>query len=182
MIGYWMKTFISLLRGINVGGQKIIRMEELRSLYEDLKLSNIQTYVQSGNVIFDSNDSNASKITELIETQIINILGYSVSVFIRNSNDFHRIINSNPFTERKEDPAKLHVTFLYRTPSQSSLDVPDTGLDECILQGEEILLFCPNGYGRTKLTNSFFEKKLNIPCTTRNWKTVNALYRIANER
>ena len=109
-----MKTFISLLRGINIGGQKIIRMENLRSLYDELKLSNIKTVVQSGNVIFDSNETSTLRLTELIETQIMNNLGYSVSVFIRDFENFHKIIKNNPFTiERNEDPTKLYVTFLY---------------------------------------------------------------------
>ncbi len=177
-----MKTFISLLRGINVGGQKIIRMEELRSLYQELGVSNIRTYVQSGNVIFDSTESDVN-LSELIENQIMNVLGYSVLIFLRDSNDFQRIIKTNPFTtKRNEDPSKLHVTFLYRTPSQSLVDIPDSVTDEFHIEGKEIYLFCPDGYGRTKLTNSLFERKLNIPCTTRNWKTVNALNRMANDR
>ncbi len=175
-----------MLRGINVGGQKAIRMAELKSLYESLGLVKVETYVQSGNVIFDGAKQNAAKLAGLIEAQIERSFEYAVSVFIRDANDFQRLVDSNPFlTGRNEDPAKLHVTFLYSSPSKSALnnlDIPNAEPDEFIVTGREIFLFCPNGYGRTKLSNKVFEKKLNTPATTRNWKTVNALLKMANER
>jgi len=181
-----MKTFISMLRGINVSGQKKIHMAELHSLYESVNLLNVRTYVQSGNVVFDSPEPDALKFTELIEAQIERTFGYSVFVFIRDTHDFKRVIDSNPFmNERNEDPAKLHVTFLYKTPAVpalGNLKPPDSEADEFFTGKQEIFLFCPNGYGRTKLSNTFFERKLNVPATTRNWKTVNALYEMANGR
>jgi uncharacterized protein (DUF1697 family) len=181
-----MRTFISMLRGINVSGQKNIRMAELKSLYQSLGLLNVETYVQSGNVIFESAERNVSKLAALIEAQIAQSFGYAVSVFIRDTKDFQRIVTGNPFlTERDEDPTKLHVTFLYGLPSKSqlrNLDVPKDTTDEFVVKGKEIFLYCPNGYGRTKLSNNFFEKKLGMPATTRNWKTVNALHQMANER
>ena len=161
-------------------------MAELKSLYESLDLTNVETYVQSGNVVFESALQSTANLVALLEAQIERSFGYSVSVFIRNKNDFLRIIDSNPFIKgRQEDPDKLYVTFLYQTPSRlqiSNLGNPDSGADEFIAGNEDIFLFCPNGYGRTKLSNTFFEKKLNMPATTRNWKTVNALYRMADKR
>jgi uncharacterized protein (DUF1697 family) len=175
-----------MLRGINVSGQKKIRMPELKRLYESLGLANVETYVQSGNVVFDSPEPDASKLAELIEARIERVFGYQVSVFIRDAGDFRQIIDSNPFlNQRNEDPDKLHVTFLYRAPSTAAwdtLDAPDNEADEFVPGEKEIFLFCPNGYGRTKLSNNFFERKLGVPATTRNWRTVNALYAIANER
>jgi uncharacterized protein (DUF1697 family) len=181
-----MNTFISMLRGINVSGQKKIRMAELRDLYVSLNLVNVETYLQSGNVVFDSTEGDASKLAELIETQIETSFGYAVPVFIRDANDFQRIIDRNPFlNERNEDPAKLYVTFLYNAPSESKLSdlaIPNGEAAEFSIGDKEAFLLCPNGYGRTKLSNSFFERKLDMPATTRNWKTVNALYRVASER
>lgn len=178
-----MNTLISMLRGINVGGQKKIRMAELANLYESLGLVNVKTYVQSGNVVFNSAKSNASALANLIEAQIKRLLGYSVSVFIRGTNDFQRIIANNPFlNKRNEDPAKLYVTFFYRPPSEAklgSLGIPNDKGDEFRVGDQEIFLFCPNGYGKTKFSNTFFEKKLNVPATTRNWKTVLALHKMA---
>lgn len=181
-----MNTFISMLRGINVSGQKKIRMTELRRLYESLNLVNVETYVQSGNVVFDSPEQDTLKLAKLLEAQIVHSFGYSVSVFIRTPNDFQRLLDSNPFSnERNEDPTKLHVTFLYHPSSESRLsrlEIPNDGVDEFFVGEQEIFLFCPNGYGRTKLSNNFFERKLDVPATTRNWKTVNALGEMINER
>jgi len=180
-----MNTFISMLRGINVSGQKKIRMVELSSLYESLDLVNIKTYVQSGNVVFDSVEQDALKLSQLIEAQIEQTFGYTVPVFVRDTHDFQRVIDSNPFlNERNEDPTKFHVTFLYHLLSKSSLKnltISGDEVDEFFVGEKEIFLFCPNGYGRTKLSNNFLEKKLNMPATTRNWKTVNALYKMAKE-
>jgi len=181
-----MNTFISMLRGINVSGQKKIQIVELRKLYESLNLVNIETYVQSGNVVFDSTEQDALKLAGLIEGQIEKSFGYAVPVFIRDKKDFQRIIKSNPFlVERNEDSAKLHVTFLYSSPSElklSSLAITSVETAEFSIGDKEIFLFCPNGYGKTKLSNSFFEKILDMPATTRNWKTVTTLYKMAKQK
>ena len=175
-----------MLRGINVSGQKKIRMVDLKDLYESLKLTNVRTYVQSGNVVFDSSERDVSKLTKLIESKIEKTFGYPVTVFIRDTKNLKRIINSNPFIiKRNEDTSSLYVTFLYNHSSQSSLsnlDITNNDGDEFHFGEEEIFIFCPSGYGRTKLNNNFFEKKLKIPATTRNWNTVNALYEMAIER
>ena len=179
-----MYTFISLLRGINVGRQKSIRMPELKALYETLGFTKVATYVQSGNVVFDCDDSNAASIGAAIEMEIERRFGFHVTVIMRDQNDFQRIINGNPFINpRNEDPSTLHVTFLSSSPSTEiadNLKTPPGIEDECVLRGKEIYLFCPNGYGRTKLSNSFFERKLNVLATTRNWRTVIALYGIVS--
>ena len=180
-----MNTFISMLRGINVSGQKKIRMAELSSLYESLGLVQVRTYVQSGNVVFASPEPDGSKLAKLIETQIEQSFGFAVSVFMRDNRDFQRIIEHNAFlSDRNEDPAKLHVTFLYRRPGESErrdLIVPSDQADEFIVGEQEIFLFCPNGYGRTKFSNNFFERKLKVSATTRNWKTVTVLAKLATE-
>ena len=179
-----MKRFISLLRGINVSGQKKIKMANLKSLYESLDLVNVRTYIQSGNVIFESAAQDATKLAGLIEAQIERVFGYAVSVFIRDSQDFQRIVHSNPFlSDRDEGPAKLYVTFLYSPPDESKLSnlaVPDNESGKFIVGDREIFLFFPDGYGRTKLSNNFFERKLGVPATTRNWKTVNTLHKMTS--
>jgi uncharacterized protein (DUF1697 family) len=181
-----MKPFISMLRGINVSGQKSIRMADLRPMYEELGLLNVDTYLQSGNVVFDSAGQDAVTLVNLIEDRIEQTFGYSVSVLIRDVPDLQRILTNNPFlNERKEDIAKLYVTFLDRPIPEaklSSLVIPDGEKDEFFVGEQEIFIFCPVGYGRTKLSNSYFEKKLNRIATTRNWKTVTALYSMAVER
>ena len=181
-----MNTYISLLRGINVSGQKKMPMAALKSLYESLGFAHVETYVQSGNVIFDTGQPDASKLAALIEAQIERTFGYAVSVLVRDARDFQRIVHGNPFVnERNADSGKLYVTFLYAAPPETKLNhliAPNAGADEFRVGDREIFLFCPNGYGRTKLSNSFFERKLNVSATTRNWKTVNALHTMAVER
>jgi uncharacterized protein (DUF1697 family) len=177
-----MYTFISLLRGINVSGQKSIRMPELKALYESLGFSYVNTYVRSGNVVFDCTDYDAVRIGRAIEMEIERCFGFPVSVFLRDRDDFQRIIDGNPYIDpRNEDPSKLHVTFLSNSPPAeiaNSLKIPPGIEDESVLCGKEIYLICPHGYGRTKLSNSFFERKLKVLATTRNWKTVVALHNI----
>jgi uncharacterized protein (DUF1697 family) len=179
-----MHTFISLLRGINVSGQKKIRMEELRHVYEALHLANVQTYVQSGNVVFDTEDGDAAVLAGRIEAQIEQTFGFSVPVLLRQVADFSFILHNNPFlNDRNVDSDHLYLTFLAAAPPAQlvgQLKAPGDG-DEFVLVGREIFVFCPNGYGRTKLNNNFFEKKLKLYATTRNWKTVNALYEMAND-
>jgi uncharacterized protein (DUF1697 family) len=178
-----MNTCISMLRGINVSGQKQVRMADLKSLYESLGLVNVQTYVQSGNVIFDSAEQDAAKLRKSIEAKIEKTFGFSVPVLVRGADDFRRILESHPF--KHEEPLRVLVTFLYERPEQSKLDDLshyEDQVDKFAIGEQEIFLFCPGGYGRTKVSNNFFEKKLGVVATTRNWKTVNTLYGMASER
>ena len=181
-----MQTYISILRGINVSGQKKIRMADLKSLYESLGLEDIRTYLQSGNVVFDSPEKDTTKLREAIEAGIEKAYGFSVPVLILTREDFRRLIGSKPFAqERSVEPSRVLVTFLYKRPDPAKLEnlkAPEN--DPCqFVHGErEIFLYCPGGYGKTKLSNNFFEKKLGVTATTRNWKTVNALYEMVNER
>jgi uncharacterized protein (DUF1697 family) len=172
-----------MLRGINVSGQKKIRMADLRDLYESLELKNVQSYLQSGNVVFDSDEKDIDKLKEAIETQIETNYGFSVPVLIRIKEDFQRVIKEHPFAE--EEAIRVLVTFLYESPEKSKLEElsqHEDKVDQFAIGEQEIFLFCPGGYGRTKLSNNFFEKKLGVVATTRNWKSVNALYKMASER
>ena len=172
-----------MLRGINVSGQKKIRMADLKSMYESLGLGNVQTYVQSGNVVFDSEERDVEKLKDVIEAQIEAIFGFSVPVLIRTGDDFRRVIDNHPFAE--EEAIRVLVTFLYEPPKSSKLEELShykDKVDQFTIGEREIFLFCPGGYGKTKLSNTFFEKKLDVIATTRNWKSVNALYQMANER
>jgi len=178
-----MKTYISLLRGINVSGQKKIVMADLRAMYQALGFVNVASYVQSGNVVFNSAESDPAALMDRIEAQIETTFGFEVTVFLRDADDFRRIIDGNPFLARESvDEKRLYVTFLYRSPADdriSGLAVPAGSPDEFMVASDEVYLHCPDGYGTTKLSNTFFEKKLAVPATTRNWNSVNALYAMA---
>ena len=178
-----MNTYISMLRGINVSGQKQVRMAELKSLYELLGFADVETYVQSGNVVFDSAEQDALKLRKSIEGQIEESFGFSVPVLVRSADDFRRILERHPF--KHEEPVRVLVTFLYEPPDQSKLDDLsryEDKVDRFAIGEQEIFLFCPGGYGKSKLSNTFFERKLGVVATTRNWKTVNRLYEMASER
>jgi uncharacterized protein (DUF1697 family) len=178
-----MTRYISLLRGINVGGQKKVPMNELKALYVGLGFGNVVSYVQSGNVVFDSMEMDTAMLATMTEEKILQTFGFTVTVFIREADDLYRILNSNPFlVQRNETPGHLYVTFLYESPSKTQweeLTLPKGSGDEFICGSKEVFLFCPDGYGRTKLSNDFFERRLHMPATTRNWNTVQALYGLA---
>jgi len=177
-------TYISLLRGINVSGQKRLLMSELKAVYEALRFEQVITYLQSGNVVFDSPDADRLEISAKIEMGIQQSFGYQVPVFVRDRLDFLRIIQANPFIHRQEvDPERLYVTFLAAPPAEkplSTLHTPEGMADEFIANGTEIYLHVPGGYGRTILSNNYFEKKLDRVATTRNWKTIKTLFDLAS--
>lgn len=181
-----METYISLLRGINVSGQNRISVPELTRIYDSLDLRNVATYFQSGNVVFDCAEEDPAKISTKIEAEIARSFGTNVRVILRDKIDFIKILESNPFIiHGKSDPVKLHITFLSDLPSEvevRKMPHPASDGDEFLVYDKEVYVLCPNGYGKTKFSNTFFERKLNVSATTRNWKTVNALYEMANQR
>jgi uncharacterized protein (DUF1697 family) len=178
-------TFIALLRGINVSGQNMIKMEALKSLFEELGLRGARTYLQSGNAVFDCPGGESADLQAKISSGIAERLGFRVPVIIRAADELSGVLAGNPFiNDRKLDPAGLYVTFLQNAPEAglaSALTAPaGDQADEFIIRGREVYLSCSNGYGRTKLNNTFFEKKLKTIATTRNWKTVTALCEMCN--
>ena len=179
-----MKKYVSMLRGINVSGQKKIKMTELVALYQALELSQVKTYIQSGNVVFTSKKDDAA-LRQLIQQKIADSLGLSVSVIMRSAAELQRAIQDNPFSGPAYlDNTKLHVTFLVDKPAPAALRALDPAVsatDELRVSGREVYVYCPGGYGNTKLSNAYLEKKLGVTATTRNWKTVNTLYQMAKE-
>ena len=177
-----MQTYIALFRGINVSGQKKIKMADLRQHLENLGFQHVKTYIQSGNVIFQFEESAPKDLEQQIAKKIQAEYGFDVSIFITNASILKEILENNPFLERGEDVKKLYVTFLDQQPSQEKIDLlqsVDYSPEEYILRDLYIYFFFPNGYGRAKLNNNFFERKLKVTATTRNWKTVNKLYELA---
>ncbi|MGW8246849.1 MAG: DUF1697 domain-containing protein [Acidiferrobacterales bacterium] len=179
-----MQRYVSILRGINVSGQKRIKMDDLTALYESLGFTNVHTYIQSGNVVFDAAGKKAGKITSDIEQAIQRHYGFEVPVQLRTSAEMSTTVKANPFLkEKKIDIGKLHVTFLEQVPEKSSVqnfNPGPLGSDRYVIQGAEIYLYCPGGYGKTKLSNNFIEKQFGVRATTRNWKTVNVLADMVN--
>jgi len=172
-----MAKYISILRGINVGGNRKILMKDLKSLYDGLGFLKVETYIQSGNVVFESDLKLSNADLEVkIEQAIIETFGFDVPVIIRTADEWAKSIVNNPFWKEKDaDIDRLHLTCLKEVPSPELLEkiklfqfLPD----RYEIIGKDVFIFCAAGYGTSKLTNPFFESKLKIPATTRNWKTV----------
>lgn len=180
-----METYISLLRGINVGGKKPIKMKALEELYEKIGFKNITTYLQSGNLVFRADSRALVEMEEIIKDEIKRTYDYDVEVMVFNGLGFKNKMMKNPFLrdETKEE-TYFHVSFLSSKPESFDGEFMNSKLQkgEALYYGEDcIYLYCPQGYGKTKLSNNFFEKKLKVSATTRNWKTVKALIKIVEK-
>jgi uncharacterized protein (DUF1697 family) len=170
-------TWVALLRGINVGGARRIAMPELRATLESLGLEDVATYVQSGNVVFRRAGSRAA-IRRAVEDRIEEVFGLDVATMLRSKTDLDRITARNPWPERVADPTRVHVVFLDRKPTAAAvaeLDPDRSPPDEFLVDGSEIFVSYPNGSGRSKLTLDYFERRLDVRATARNWKTVTKL-------
>ena len=180
-----MTTYISILRGINVGGFRMIKMEALRQIFADLGFLNCQTYIQSGNVIFQSNKIDLKTLEKKITAAIIEKFSFEVPVIILELDELMQIIANNTFlNDITKDIAHLHVTFLSEKPegvNVSKIITVDYQPDEFQLINKAIYLYCPASYSKSKLTNGFFENKLKVKATTRNWRTTNELVSIADK-
>lgn len=177
-----MNIFIALLRGINVSGQKQIKMSELKTLFEKSGFQYVETYIQSGNVIFSSNETSAEKLSLKISSLIKKQFSFDAQVIVLTQENIEYVLNNNPFLKKKKESEKLYVTFLAKSPSDENinkLNAIDYSPEEYIIDGRYIYLFVPNGYGKAKLNNNLFENKLKVFATTRNWKTVDKLFELS---
>lgn len=178
-----MPVYIAMLRGINVSGQKLIKMERLRASFEALGFGEIRTYVQSGNIIFKTAKASEEGLRTKIAKRILDDFGHSVSVLVRTPAELGDVLKQNPLLKQPGvDEARLYVTFLSAPAPKSaedSLKPLAAKSDRFAVLTREIYLFCSEGYGNTKFSNNAIEKKLAVQATTRNWKTVNALFEMA---
>ena len=178
-----MKTYIALLRGINVSGQKIIKMELLRKVLGQLDFQNIRTYIQSGNIIFESTLSD----TSLLEKQIADVIGkhfgFVVPVLIITPDELWAVIDKNPYAkENLTNPTQPYVSFLSEVPKKENLEILKAinfGADQFVNTAKTLYTWYGNAAGTSKLTNVLIENKLKLRSTARNWKTVLKLYELA---
>lgn len=180
-----MQTYISLLRGINVSGRKKILMKDLKMLFQSLDFENVQTYIQSGNVVFEAAEKeNEQEMSLKIAQAILQKYSFEVPILVFKKEEWEKVVLENPFLSEENVVIKsLYVTFLAEKPKAENLAklesvsfLPDifTVLDKRIYLKVE-------KYGKTKLSNNFFERKLKVSATTRNWKTVLKLYDISTK-
>ncbi|MBS1513628.1 MAG: DUF1697 domain-containing protein [Bacteroidetes bacterium] len=169
-------NYIAFLRGINVSGQKIIKMAELAKMFSDMKFKNVKTFIQSGNVLFESNEKDTVKLETKIEKQIDKVFGFDVMVFVRAKEELEKIVQKNPFAKIKIENPKFSILFV-KDKDAGKIKVPvssDKFAVEIIgAQGSNY--FCsanPDVVGSSGGANLFIEKEYKIKGTARNWKTV----------
>jgi uncharacterized protein (DUF1697 family) len=178
-----MAVIISMLRGVNVGGHNKIKMDALRALYESMKLREAQTYVQSGNVIFRTDERDIARLAKRIEDGIERKLGFRPDVILRTATEMREVIARNPFAKRRGiEPSKLLVTFLGSDPGAEAREkILQIKCDpeELRIEGRELYIYFPNGIGRSKLSWAGLEKTLKTPGTARNWNSVTKMLEMA---
>ena len=165
---------VALLRGINVGGKNPLPMKDLAQMFRQAGCGSVRTYIQSGNVIFEA-PAGATKVAETVTARIEKQLGYRIPVVLRTADQLRKTIAANPYLAGGADHKALHVYFLAVAPAAhaiAALDANRSAPDTFHVRGQEIYLHLPNGMGRTKLTNAYFDTKLATICTARNWTTV----------
>jgi len=170
-----MNTYIALLRGINVGGHKKTPMAEKSGLI------NVKTYIQSGNVVFQSKEKKASKLKDLIKNAIVKHFGFEVPIFVKRPSEIQSIIDACPFS--KEEKLLSYFTLLQDTPSTDLVDhVRDIKYpnEVFVITSDCIYFYSAAGYGNAKYNNSFFEKKLKVSMTARNYRTMIKLIEMAS--
>jgi uncharacterized protein (DUF1697 family) len=172
------QQYVALLRGINLGNKNKLSMKELSSLFSTAGCSDVQTYIQSGNVVFTASRNVAGRICDEITGQLMKRFGLSVPVILRSSEELREALYNNPFLKMGAPEEILHLMFLAELPSRQrleSLDPERSPGDTFLVRGREIYLRLPNGVGRSKLTNAYFDSKLDTTSTSRNWLTVKTL-------
>ncbi|MFV0391443.1 MAG: DUF1697 domain-containing protein [Paludibacteraceae bacterium] len=164
----------AILRGINVGGKRKIRMTDLKLLCEELGLKNVETYIQSGNLLFNS-DKRSFELENDLTKAIAEKFGFDVPVIVRTEKELEVSINKNPFFVENMDTGQLHLTFLKEIPNSENIEKIRTynyEPDKFEIDDKDVFVFCAGKYHESKLTNIFFEKQLAVDATTRNWKTI----------
>jgi uncharacterized protein (DUF1697 family) len=180
-----MAVIVSMLRGVNLGPHRRIKMEALRALYESLKLRDAQTYVQSGNVIFRTDERDLVRLAKRIENGIDRKFGFRCDVIVRTASELRDVIRRNPFAKRRAmEPSKLLVTFLASDPGEQArkqVRTIKTEPEEFWIDGQEAYTYFPNGMARPKLSWPAMERVLKVPGTSRNWNSVTKMLEMAEK-
>lgn len=173
-----MNTYIVLLRGINVSGKNKLPMKDLRIVLEKLNYSNVSTYIQSGNILLQANESKEEVINK-IHNAIKTEFNFEIPVIIRTPEEWKKTIDNYPFST--ENDKIVAFSFLDSPVSQNEIEVKGINEDKYQISNDIVYLYCPSGFGKTKLTNNTIEKKLKVNATTRNLKTTLKLWELSKE-
>jgi uncharacterized protein (DUF1697 family) len=169
-----MNTYIALFRGINVGGRNILPMAELRALLENLGCSNVQTYIQSGNVVLQHPGKAVKRLSAQIGGAVNEQYGFEPAVLILTHGEMKKAVEANPFPDAEADPRSLHLMFLYarpRKPDLKGLEAVKAPSERFKLKDKVFYLHAPDGVARSKLTAGI-DRLLGVSITGRNWRTV----------
>ncbi len=178
------RTYLALLRGINVGGKNKLPMKDLSGLFTDAGCASVRTFIQSGNVIFRAAPALAQGLPSLITQRIEERSGYRIPIILRTAEELGNAIRRNPFLAAGAPEKTLHVYFLAGLPDPqdvAALDPHRYAPDTFLVREREIYLELPNGMGHTKLTNSYFDSRLHTTSTARNWNTVLQLHELMED-
>lgn len=175
-----MAVFVSLFRAINVGGNSKVSMAALKEIHEEMGLKNVTSYLQTGNVVFGSEEeSDSDKLAGQIKKEFEKKFGFTTEVMVRAAAELKEISNKNPFLDQPEKETKwVVVLFLSGSPDDKAVEALKNayaGPEEMVVKGKELYAYYTNGIGNSKLTNVFIEKKLKVLGTGRNWNTVSKL-------
>jgi uncharacterized protein (DUF1697 family) len=180
-----MPVYIAMLRGINIGPHKRMKMDKLRVSFEGLGFQSVKTYIQSGNVAFKAGKISATGLSNRIEERLLADFGFSVSVISRTLEEMKKTIAGNPLLKEKGvDPSKLHIAFLSEAPAAGAIEKLQalTALpDRARFVDKDLYLYFPNGVSGSSLWKHPLDRVLAVPVTMRNWNTVNQLYAMAKE-
>jgi uncharacterized protein (DUF1697 family) len=177
-------TYICFLRGVNVGGNKLLKMAELKALFDALKLRDAKTYLQSGNVVFRSDETDRALLTRRIEDGIFKKSGMEVKIILRTTDELRKVIAANPLPPDNRNPSGLLVAFLGDTIADTAkalLTSLKIASEELHFGKQELYIYFAEGMARSKIANALTEKKLGVNVTARNWNTVNALLKMGDE-
>jgi uncharacterized protein (DUF1697 family) len=166
---------VALLRGVNVGGANRLAMRDLKAIFEDAGCTEVTTIIQSGNVLFEAAPSIVRELAPAVAGRIRAQYGLETPVILRSGAELRGIADGNPFIRAGVDEASLHVMCLATRPAErdiAALDAQRSPPDAFIVSGKTIYLRLPNGVGRSKLTNAYFDKALRTTSTSRNWRTI----------
>ncbi|CAM4095221.1 DUF1697 domain-containing protein [Flavobacterium weaverense] len=181
-----MTTHLALLRGINVSGHSMIKMDALKTTLENIGFRNVETYIQSGNVFVDSEEENAAAVGFKIKQEIFKIFGHEVPVVVIGKADLEACFKNNAYLKEQEvDTKKLYVAFISTTLSSTSMNdlrISQFKPDEASIDGNKIFIKYAVGAGKTRFDQKYIEKKLNVIATIRNWNTVTQLLKMYEER
>jgi uncharacterized protein (DUF1697 family) len=167
--------YIAFLRGINVGGKTIIKMEDLREVFSSLGFANVKSYIQSGNIVFESDETDETKLREKIETAIETNF-FKTPVMIRSFDEIREAIENNPFAGEKFEDKLLHLVFLAEKLSDEKAEMllsNNKDSEKFAVRGREIYCLLRGGVADSLLGKKYIDNKLKVVATARNWRTVN---------